>query len=111
MKLTPIEAQTAIWQKNAAHLFSWSRDNAATAPTFTSGTYTNVNDTAGNTIAAGTAIYAQTTSQQYVQVAQLTTLLRLLHNQLGAHQNDAYSHGRSLHILHTKYEMDIQSRI
>jgi hypothetical protein len=39
------EAQTELWKTNAAHLYSWSRDNAASAPTFASKTtYTNLWD-------------------------------------------------------------------
>lgn len=69
--------------------------------TFQNAKLTNVNDTAGTTIAAGTAIYSQTTSQQYVQVAQLSALIRVLHGQsVNATVSPAYlgSNGDSIAI-------------
>lgn len=49
------EAQTELWKSNAAHLFSWSRDNAATAPTFTTAnTYKNFWDATSAGAAATT---------------------------------------------------------
>jgi hypothetical protein len=48
-----LDAGTELWQRNGVHLFSWSRDNAGSAPSETDVTYVNPFDgSVGNPTAA-----------------------------------------------------------
>jgi len=73
------EAQTEMWKTNAAHLYSWSRNNAGTAPTFTSATYTNFWDgtTTGGASVTTPHITLETTYHNTVGSTNVPIVMRV----------------------------------